>query len=123
MNHALHPPGRDESRREIRVPTRLDARVRGGPTEKKARVYSLSVGGAFLETARVTPVGCEVCVEIALPSSCALLRAVVVHHNAPGNLERPALPHGMAVRFLEMEDATRKAISAYVEDRVRRYAL
>lgn len=115
VNHALYDPRRGEGRVDPRVPTSLEARILGGPVEKTARVYSLSRGGAFLETPRPTPVGGEVFVELCLPGFTATLQGEVVSNNVVGNLEKSHMPRGMGVRFGEMDRASAEAIARFVD--------
>lgn len=112
----LRPRGR--ARRDLRAPGRGLVRVRGGGREKSARPYSLSTGGAFLETPRPSLRGARVELELDLAEACArpALRAEVVHTNVPGNLRRPGLPAGMGVRF-EDAGAAREALEAEVHAR------
>ncbi len=68
---------------------------------------NLSKGGVFVATNVTAPVGCEVTVELSLPSGTMVtLFAQVVHHEGE-------LP-GMGLMFLEMEKETREALDAMV---------
>jgi hypothetical protein len=119
----LHDPEKAQVRHDLRVPTELAARVRVGGREKPALVYSLSVGGCFLETLRPTLVGGAL--EVVLPLPIGEFRAAgrVVLTNVPGNLQRSKLPCGMGVEFRHLDPAARAAIDAFVRDRARAYEL
>jgi hypothetical protein len=123
VNHLLYSPRKGESRNDPRVPTTLEARVHGRAPKRPARVYSLSVGGAFLETECPRPVDEEVLVELPLPALTRTIQARVVSSRAAGELERAYLPPGMGVRFLEMDGATLAVLAEYVEERSRRFQL
>ena len=56
-NDGFYDPEKSQVRQDLRVPTELAARVQVGGREKQAYVYSLSLGGCFLETLRPTLVG------------------------------------------------------------------
>lgn len=101
LNRALAAPAQESLRREQRAPTDWRARVRGGGREKEALVYSLSAGGAFLETPRPSMRGARVSVELPFPAGSLSLDGHVLYTNVPGNLRRPELPVGMAVEFEE----------------------
>ena len=73
---------------------------------KRAAIYSLSTGGAFLETPRPSLSGAQVEVSFLTPDGELTLAARVLYTNTPGNLSQPKLPLGMAVRF---EDLGRSA--------------
>lgn len=110
---------RDEHDRVVpRVPTYLLARVFVGERAKDAVVYSLSEGGAFLETPRASMDGARMEVELRLPASPVRVKAEVIYSNVPGNLQRPNLPLGMGVCFedVSLEDMT--IIRDYVKQRL-----
>jgi Tfp pilus assembly protein PilZ len=128
LNRAAHDPRQGlldaepaEVRHELRVPTSLAARVLVGEREKPARVYSLAVGGCFLETQRPTLVGAQVEIALALPGQELRLAGRVVLTNVPGNLARANLPRGMGVEFLRVPPSARGALEHYVEERARAY--
>jgi len=99
LNRALASPAQESLRHEQRAPTDWRARVRGGGREKEVQVYSLSAGGAFLATPRPSLRGAQVSLELPLPGGTLNLTGRVLYTNVPGNLMRPELPVGMAVRF------------------------
>ncbi|MCG8591558.1 MAG: PilZ domain-containing protein [Proteobacteria bacterium] len=117
LNRAL-ATGLAIPRGQQRVPTVLLATIEVGGRKKDAVVYSLSRSGAFLETPRASPAGAEVQVEIRLPSGPVESVADVVFSNVPGNLQRPNLPMGMAVRFRAPSSRASRALRSYVKERV-----
>jgi PilZ domain len=121
--HSLHGRDRNKVRHELRAPTSIGARVIVGGREKPAQVYSLSVGGCYLETLRPTLVGASVEVALPLPEGEFHIGGRVVLTNVPGNLERLNLPHGMAVEFFRLPPETREAIQHHVHQRARSYEL
>jgi hypothetical protein len=118
-----HDPVEAEVRHDLRVPTELAARVRVGGREKPALVYSLSVGGCFLETLRPTLVGGALEVVLPLPQGEFRAAGRVVLTNVTGNLQRSKLPCGMGIEFRHLDPAAREAIDAFVRDRARAYEL
>jgi hypothetical protein len=130
LNRALFDPTRGfydseqpDVRHDLRVPTSLGARILVGEREKSAQVYSLAVGGCFLETQRPTLVGGALDVVLPLPLGEFRVTGRVVLTNVPGNLVRPNLPRGMGIEFLRLEQGAREAIQHYVRERARAYEL
>lgn len=115
INRAVSGDTNDHNRKRARVATDLFARVYVGDREKDARVYSLSSGGAFLETPRATVDGARVDVELHLPDRSLVTPAEVVFSNVPGNLQRPNLPLGMGVSFDRLTREHSRAIDAYIK--------
>jgi hypothetical protein len=122
INRACHRL-ESEERSEVRVPTDLVGSSESGTGRKPVSVYNVSLGGAFLETLRPTAVGGRLTLEIPLPSRTLRLKARVVSTNVPGNLQRPNLPMGMGVQFLDLRPEDARALAAYVEERSRAYRL
>jgi hypothetical protein len=102
---------------ELRAPFGWRVGVRVGPRAKEASLYSLSTGGAFLETARPSPTGAACEVELPLPGGPRALAARVVHTNVPGNLHRPEAPLGMGVHFRAAPEPLRRALERLVAQR------
>lgn len=123
LNEATNDPAQWATRADPRVPTPLMALVHSATGQKAALVYNVSVSGAYLETPRPTASGGHVALELPLPTGTLELEAAVVSSNVPGNLQRPNLPMGMGVRFLDLEPAARADLEAYVEERRRAYRL
>jgi hypothetical protein len=115
LNEAAQDEKILESRRAVRVPTTLLARVFSSAGQKAALVYALSERGAFLETLRPTSTKGHVRVELPLPGGTLTLDARVVVTNVPGNLQKTNLPMGMGVEFTEVPEETRRALAEYVE--------
>jgi hypothetical protein len=125
LNRAIYDPARAriKVRDGLRVPTNLMGRVFGQSGEKPVLVYNISVGGAYLETHRPSPVGALVDVELPLDPGALRLKARVISTNVPGNLRRPNLPLGMGVRFEQDDPATTETLERYVADRARQFEL
>ncbi len=123
LNRLTHASPDDEMRRSRRVPTLLPARATAGGRGRRATVYSLSASGAFLETPRACMTGAQVEVELQLPDSLVTLSATVAYANVPGNLQRPNLPLGMAIRFSEPSADDTKALTRYVASRLAQLAV
>jgi hypothetical protein len=115
LNAAACDPGSGEHRRVQRAPTAMLARVFSGAGQKAALVYSLSEGGAFLETLRPTSSKGHVRIELPLPTGTVTLEAEVVNTNVPGNLHKPHQPMGMGVVFADVPEETRRNIAELVE--------
>jgi hypothetical protein len=81
-----------------------------------ARVYTLSVGGVYLETGRPAMRGAVLEIEIPLGPAPVRLRGTVVYTNVPGNLHRSNLPVGMGVRLGETSETVANAIRRLVAD-------
>jgi Tfp pilus assembly protein PilZ len=120
LNRAL-VGDRDEHCREYeRVPTFALATVIQSERRREAVIYSLSEGGAFLETPRAAMDGARVQIELHLPTSpeAVTVTADVIFTNVPGNLQRPNLPLGMGVSFQDIDAEARQAIARYVDERL-----
>ncbi len=102
---------------ELRAPFDWRVSVRAGDRRKEAFLYSLSLGGAFLETARPSPGGARVAVELPVHGTLHALEATVVHTNVPGNLRSDRGPLGMGVRFDPLEPAVAEALGRTVAAR------
>jgi len=123
VNRALTADRDEHGRESKRVPTFLLCRVHSGGRTKDAIVYSLSEGGAFLETPRASMDGAHIEIELRLPGQTMTLGAHVVFSNVPGNLQRPNLPLGMGVRFRDLDREHRKRIGEYVDERLSQLEL
>ncbi len=123
LNLTLYDPGGWKSRTEMRVPTPLQARISARGREKTARLYTLSLSGAFLATERPLMDGASLRVEVPLPSGPVTLQARVVWSNVPGNLLQPNTPLGMGVHFVRVPAEEGEAIAFYVDERERSYRL
>jgi Tfp pilus assembly protein PilZ len=87
------------ARRELRAPVPASAIVVEPETGTRiqATLYTLSEGGAFVETRRLAQLGGRVELRVALGASGLRLRATVVHVHPPGEAGRA--PAGMGLRF------------------------
>ncbi len=123
VNRALDGGGDSAARRAQRVPTELQAHVRGAGREKVVSVYSLSVTGAFLATQRPWLPGTELELELPLEPCGVCVQCRVVYTNVSGNLQRGALPTGMAVAFEHVAPEFEQAIGRHVLDEERELSL
>jgi len=121
LNRALVGDRDEHCREHIRAPTYALATVIQGDRRREAVIYSLSEGGAFLETPRAAMDGAKVQIELRLPTSPEpiTVKGNVIFTNVPGNLQRPNLPLGMGISFEDVDPETSKAIVHYVEERLR----
>ena len=96
-------------RRFPRLRVRLDAYWEGRDSDLAFDDLDLSLRGVFLPCRLGEPEGAEGIVRIALPGAVEMVRAraVVLRRSEVG---RP----GMAVRFIELSDAHRARIAAYL---------
>lgn len=118
LNRAIGEDANASRRDDPRIPTYLLARVSSGDRHKDGIVYSLSESGAFLETPRPNLEGATVAVELRIPGRALTLKAHVAFANVPGNLQRPNLPNGMGMRFIDTPAEDRKALRAYIKTRL-----
>jgi hypothetical protein len=103
-------------RKNPRVPTEIAARIITDVGEREALVYSLSEGGAYLETPRAMAVGARLRIELPLPWVNIDIDARVLHSNVPGNLQQQNLALGMGVEFIDIDAETRAVIADYVDE-------
>ncbi len=95
-----------EKRRHERVP--VDISVYWGPTydcTEQGRVLSLSVGGCFLRTAKVVPVGAEIFVNLWLPDGRPLV----------GEVRYRIEGYGVGVEFRAVGPLTGEQLASMVE--------
>jgi len=118
LNRALVGERDEHCREHDRAPTFALATVTQGERRKEAVIYSLSVGGAFLETPRAAMDGARVQVELRLPTQSVTVACSVIFTNVPGNLQRPNLPLGMGVSFEGLDEEARAVIVDYVAQRL-----
>jgi len=108
VNRAL--AGADPSallrRDAMRAPLEVAAQIVQAGRSKEARVYSLSVGGAYLETQRPAMRGAKVEIEIELWPSTIRAAGVVTYTSVPGNLRKTNLPLGMGVKFESLDEGS-----------------
>jgi hypothetical protein len=118
LNRALTGDRDEHMRAKTRVPTYMLARICVGERTKDAIVYSLSEGGAFLETPRASMDGAQLEVELRLPDGPIRLKSTVIYSNVPGNLQRPNIPLGMGVTFESVSDSEASQIGRFVNQRL-----
>ncbi len=123
LNRALAEAGAGSPRSELRVPTRLPARVWLSGRHKPAKTYTLSAVGAFLETGRPSLRGARVGVQMQIEDGGVELEARVVYTNVPGNLQKWNLPVGMAVEFTTMADQDAERIRSCVSETALQFQL
>jgi hypothetical protein len=88
----------------MRAPLEVPAQILQAGRSKESRVYTLSAGGAYLETPRPAMRGANVEVELDLWPTTIRVAGVVAYTSVPGNLRRTNLPIGMGVRFEGLEE-------------------
>lgn len=124
MNRALAGGGPPvATRRALRVPTNWPLAVSASGREKPAKLYSVSVRGGYLATPRPSMTRAIVHLTLPLPEGDMLVSGEVVATNVPGNLVKPNLPIGMAVRWSGLERAEVNRIQVFVDDRDDRLRL
>jgi hypothetical protein len=114
VNQALDDGPHVRRRSAPRVPMARQVRVLARAVVRPATLYSLSAGGAFLETQRPAPPGAKLELELSLPDCDVPASAEVLYANVPGNLRRASLPLGMGVRFTRLSPEAERAIERCV---------
>jgi hypothetical protein len=114
INRALSPYANRKPRGDLRVPKEWRTRTYSAGREKRARCYSLSSGGAYLVTPRPWVVGADVALELPLEGKRVRIDGRILYTNAPGSIDRPTLPGGMAVAFRPLPQPVQDAIRADV---------
>lgn len=95
--------------RESSIPPRFDVRlpIRYGIRQDKLIdnfSVNLSMGGVFLETTKILPVGTSLTVAFSLPDGTTIdCSAQVTWLNGPMLRSKPLLPSGMGLKFLDIE--------------------
>ncbi|UCE85591.1 MAG: PilZ domain-containing protein [Deltaproteobacteria bacterium] len=115
LNQAGFEPDKTRARRGVRAPTAIVARIVTATGEREALVYSLSAGGAYLETDRPTMAGGRLQIDLPLPGGTVTAKARALYHNVLGNLRQENLAVGMGVEFVDMDAGTRAVIADYVD--------
>jgi hypothetical protein len=116
LNQAGYQSQEGRSRSGARVPTALVASIVTGTGEREAFVYSLSAGGAYMETNRPTMAGGRLKISLPLPAATIAVDARALYNNVLGNLQQENLGVGMGVEFVELDAATHTAIADYVDE-------
>jgi len=91
-------------RNAMRAPLEVPAQIIQAGRSKEARVYTLSLGGVYLETTRPAMRGATIDVELDMWPSPIRTRGVVGYTSVPGNLKKNNLPVGMGVRFEGLDE-------------------
>jgi len=123
LNRALAHLPPSLLRGELRVPTDWNAIVFSSGRQKRADIYSVSGGGAFLATAQPSVSGAEVAVELPLSGGPVTLDGRVIYTNVPGNLKSKRLPNGMAVRWNIAYGEEIRAVRAAVDETAARLSV
>ena len=121
LKDAIAPSWQGEDQRSVpRVPTCFPVEYRVGDRTASGYCGNLSSGGMYVLSRSPALLGEDVAVKFALPEEGEV-------HQAEGRVlyvsdgEDPAGgPAGMGLKFLEIQDATRDAIQAYVERELER---
>lgn len=114
---------RQHERIELAMHTRLslseDYRGRDIELEGFARTHNLSIGGVFLESTYLLPVGFPINLEMKMSEREMLVaRGEVVHSRG----EESGLPPGMGIRFTYVDaDNRERLLRFFVSDRIRSF--
>lgn len=118
LNRLVSGDGTPVARGAKRAPVHAPVRVAVGGREKDGMLYSVSPGGCFIETPRASMEGARVELSFEIGDRSYLLHGEVVFSNVPGNLQRPNLPLGMGVRFVDCPEASREHLEQFVQQRM-----
>ncbi len=118
LNRLVSGEQQTVARGSRRAPTHTPTRIRVGGREKTGTIYSLSEGGCFIESPRASMEGAELRLLFLLDERPFEIEGIVAFSNVPGNLQRPNLPLGMGIRFEELDDATRRPLAAFIQQRM-----
>ncbi len=110
LNAALSNEEDEILRCEPRAPLDCGGVVTVGGRSKQVGLYCVSGAGAFLVSQRPSMPGAEIRLDIRTKGKPISFRAKVLYASVPGNLSRPRLPHGMAVRFIDPDYADADAL-------------
>ena len=116
LNRALGEGAHAKEREAERVPVARRVRIVSGRFTKVGAIYTLSTGGAFIETPRPSLRGARVLLELVLPRRDVGVEGRVVYTNVPGNLFRGAMPLGMGVRFVDVLPEVEREIADCVRE-------
>jgi hypothetical protein len=118
INRAMAGNAPQASRRcALRAPATWPVDLRVGWRHEKARVYTISAGGAFLATPAPAPRQSSVFARMDLPMATVRTSGRVVFANPPGDRMKHNLPVGMAVRFEGTPPETEALFRIYAEIR------
>ncbi len=120
INRALaqgEPPRR--TRGALRAPANWRGEVAQGRRKKKAQIYTISPGGAFLQLPNPSPRNAQVVVPVRVGSREIKLKARVTMTNVPGTFLRRNLPVGMGVVFEGTSAEIEAELLIYAMERLR----
>lgn len=123
LNRAVAGPipiRRDRGARRAPSSHEVHVRARRRQRRKDARLYTFSAHGAFLATPTPSLRGSSLEVELGIPSLPKRVASEVTMTNVAGNLMRPNLPSGMAIRFQNLTAETEASLEMLVEKILRR---
>jgi len=118
VNRLISGVGKASVRSSRRAPTHTQIQILAGGREKHGVLYSIAEGGCFIETPRASMGGADLHLSFNLGAVDYEIDGSVAFSNVPGNLQRPNLPLGMAVRFHEMSDPTRRQLVDFIRERL-----
>lgn len=121
INRLVAGDTRGAVRESRRAPTHLPIRILVAGREKKGVLQSISQGGCFIESPRASMDGARLRLLFELDEHLLELDGIVAFANVPGNLQRPNLPLGMGVRFLDAPADSTARITHYIESRLTRF--
>ena len=118
LSRSFSPGGTEpaaDRRESLRVPTRLGASFATVGEVRRSLMTNLSCGGVFIRTEELVDVGTrlELCIHIDESGEDIRVRAEVVSHNVGPSFGSDE--HGMGMRFLDLDEATRKQIEKLYE--------
>ena len=113
----------ENSRREARLPTTLLGRAFLGIHRKDVIVYTISTGGAFLETPTPYLEGCKITIEVALPDDSFVAKANVVYSKDAREAGPAAQPNGMGVEFSKLDPRSEEKLRKFLEEQKDRYSV
>jgi hypothetical protein len=121
--NAMTPKYEENSRKSPRLPTTLLARAFKGIRRKDGIVYTLSMDGAFLETAYPFDVGTRLTVEIELGGESLMAKADVIYSRSSNDSGKPGQPPGMGLAFRELDAASRTRLNRFLQEQEGRFAV
>lgn len=123
LNTAVSLPEELSPRREARAPCMSFAWIQLGSTRNFGVFYSLSAGGAYVETATPVPKGSLIDLEFQLEKRCYQVRAEVIYRNDAGDTASRNLPPGMGVLFRDISERDETTLRAWCTQRAEQYRL
>lgn len=118
MTAAMYTGHEADPRKDIRIPTDLEAIVCMGRHRKEARVHDLSAGGAFLAAEHPFLSGSSLSIDITLPSGALWAKGDVVNAKTADVAGRDDMPEGMGISFTQIADPAREALKSYLEQQI-----